>query len=97
MGDCLKERLQDLQRTFPQIADVRGQGLFIGVELQQEDEKPHTLLAQEIKNQLRENFILISTDGPYDNVLKIKPPLSFTMEDSDKLVEAIRVVLTKSE
>lgn len=87
-GNYLIKLLKNLQEKHPQLADVRGSGLFIGVELVQAD-KPGTTLASHIKNELRNNHILISTDGPYDNVLKIKPPLSFTINDCDILCQAI--------
>ena len=96
VGNQLKEDLLALKNNFSQVADVRGSGLFLGVELHDEKGNPNTKLAQQIKNELREKFILISTDGPYDNVLKIKPPLSFTIKDASKLVDEIHVVLKNS-
>ncbi len=86
VGDYLMERLRDLQTEYPEILDVRGSGLFIGVEIGGSNMASSTQLAASIKNGLRENLILISTDGPKDNVLKIKPPLSFNLLDADKLV-----------
>ena len=53
----------------------------------------YTGLARYIKNELRNRHILISTDGPYDSVLKTKPPLRFTKEDAVKTVEQIDLVL----
>jgi 4-aminobutyrate aminotransferase-like enzyme len=93
VGNHLKKLLTDLQVEFPLIADVRGSGLFLGVELIDSQGKPNTKLAACIKNGLRKKFILISTDGPYDNVLKIKPPLSFTIGDSALLVDAMATIL----
>lgn len=93
VGDYLMALLTELGKTYPQIADVRGMGLFIGVELMDTDGKPLTKLASEIKNGLRELHILIGTDGPYDNVLKIKPPLIFGKSDSRKLVAHITSIL----
>lgn len=93
VGTHLTKSLLQLQKRHSQIADIRGSGLFLGVELVDQNGLPHTKLAASIKNGLREKFILISTDGPYDNVLKIKPPLSFTRHDADVLVQAIDQVL----
>lgn len=90
VGDYLVNLLKHLQYKYSEIADVRGCGLFLGVELLDAKGNPNTQLAFEIKNKLREKFILIGTDGPFDNVLKIKPPLSFTKADSKELVEAIQ-------
>ncbi|QCX00016.1 aminotransferase class III-fold pyridoxal phosphate-dependent enzyme [Aggregatimonas sangjinii] len=95
-GDYLKELLRDLQQKCPQLADVRGHGLFIGVEIFDDAGKPNTELASHIKNELRQKHILIGTDGPYDSVLKIKPPLSFTAADCEILVGAIESVLHDS-
>jgi len=86
VGDYLMEKLKRLQKTFPEILDVRGSGLFIGVELGTSNRGSDTELAAFVKNGLREVFILISTDGPRESVLKIKPPLSFNKTDADKLV-----------
>jgi len=86
VGNYLMQRLRDLQTVYPEIADVRGSGLFIGVEIIDSEGNANTELARSLKNGLRENHILISTDGPYDSVLKIKPPLSFNRLDADKLV-----------
>ena len=80
------------------MGDVRGSGLFIGVEIVQENSKePNTALAQIIKNELRNRFILISTDGPFDNVIKTKPPLCFSKENAKEVVDAIGEVLTSTK
>ncbi|WP_425237169.1 aminotransferase class III-fold pyridoxal phosphate-dependent enzyme [Ulvibacterium sp.] len=86
VGYYLQSLLIELQREFLEIANIRGMGLFIGVELLDKKGNPNTMLAHRIKNELRENYILIGTDGPHDNVLKIKPPLSFSEKDADLLV-----------
>lgn len=96
VGDFLKSLLQKLQREHSEIADIRGSGLFLGVELMDEKGKPNTALAAQLKNGLREKYILIGTDGPYDSVLKIKPPLSFSMENAQELVDALAEQLKKS-
>jgi len=90
VGDYLKEKLAALKNDFSNIADVRGYGMFLGIELLDEQDGPATELASKIKNHFRANHILISTDGPYDNVLKIKPPLSFTKNNADQLVAVLR-------
>ena len=95
-GNYLMNLLKKLQKDHPEIADVRGSGLFIGVEIFNEKGEPNTELASQLKNGLREKHILIGTDGPYDSVLKIKPPLSFNKTDCDILVSAFQSVLTNS-
>jgi len=63
------------------------------VEIRTADGSPGTEIAKEIKNQLRHMHILVSTDGPYDQVLKIKPPLTFANRDADRLCRAVKVIL----
>lgn len=93
VGNYLTGRLLELKKAFPVIGDVRGSGLFLGVEMCAADGSPGTALAKVIKNKLRHMHILVSTDGPYDQVLKIKPPLTFTSSDADHLCNAIKVIL----
>lgn len=93
VGDYLISLLKTLQEKHPLLADIRGSGLFLGIELLDDEGNPNTKLASKIKNSLRNDFILVSTDGPYDNVLKIKPPLSFTTADADILVKSIGEIL----
>jgi len=95
VGSFLKQNLEQLKKEYPEIGDVRGSGLFLGVELMTKDGGPNTALAQTIKNSLREHFILVSTDGPYDSVLKIKPPLYFNLENSSELLNQLQIILEK--
>lgn len=81
-GGFLKEEFMKLQKIHPVIADVRGEGLFLGVELEDEEAKPATKLASYLVNGLRMENILAASDGPYDNVLKIKPPMCFSVDNS---------------
>lgn len=92
VGTYLTSLLETLRNEFIQIGDVRGSGLFLGVDLVHDPQsrKPNTTLAGRIKNELRDKFILLSTDGPADNVLKIKPPLCFNKANADHLVDTIR-------
>jgi 4-aminobutyrate aminotransferase-like enzyme/Ser/Thr protein kinase RdoA (MazF antagonist) len=92
-GDYLKARWQQLQGQYPQIAEVRGSGLFLGVELVDARGNADTALANYLKNGLRQRHILIGTDGPFDSVLKIKPPLSFKASDCDILLENVAELL----
>jgi len=55
--------------------------------------EPDTQLAQKVKNQLREKFILVSTDGSFDNVIKSKPPLCFTKEYVDEVIQKLDNIL----
>ena len=96
VGKYWKEQLNQLKAKFPVIGDVRGQGLFIGIEFVQEDGlRPNTPLAQKVKNELRNRFILSSTDGPHDNVMKCKPPLCFTRDNANEFCENFEAILLK--
>ena len=80
---------------YPLIGDVRGEGLFLGLELVRDAEtlEPATEEAAYIAERMKDRGVLMSTDGPYHNVLKIKPPMVFTKEDADRLVNTIELVL----
>ncbi|CAH1002061.1 Acetylornithine/succinyldiaminopimelate aminotransferase [Neolewinella maritima] len=92
-GAYLTTLLRQLQQEHPIIADVRGQGLFLGVELCGADLAPATAPAGYLINRMRELGFLMSTDGPFDNVLKIKPPLCFSAQNGDFLIEYLDRVL----
>ena len=74
---------------------MRGSGLFIGVELVRDRHtlEPAAAEASDIVNRLRDEGILIGTDGPHHNVLKIRPPMPFTIEDADVLAAALASAL----
>jgi len=94
VGDYYKSLLQELQAKHPCIGDVRGSGLFLGVEIVIDGSmEPNTELAHHIKNELRNRHILISTDGPHNSVLKSKPPLCFTKKNARLVVDTINEVL----
>ena len=94
VGNYYKSLLLELQKKYKCIGNVRGSGLFLGVEIIKENSlEPNMELAHYIKNKLKDRYILISTDGPYNNVLKTKPALCFTKENAEKVVENIDEVL----
>ena len=106
-GDYLKRLLGELRGRFPLIGDVRGEGLFLGFELVKpaiapasapenvstEKLRPATVEAAYLKNRMRELGFLMSTDGPDENVIKIKPPLCFSRDNADRLVDYLGRVL----
>lgn len=94
MGKYLKEGLAQLKSNYPIIGDVRGLGLFLGIELVKDNQlTPATEQATYLANRMRELGILMSTDGPYENVLKIKPPMVFNKQDGDFLLSTLNRVL----
>lgn len=91
-GNYLKAELRKMQKEFPVIGNVRGQGLFLGIELSDSDLNPQTDKAAYLANRMKELGILMSTDGKDVNVMKIKPPIVFTRVHADQLLEALQRV-----
>ncbi len=95
VGQYYRKCLHELQQQHPSIGDVRGSGLFLGIDIVNAGTKdPNTELAQHLKNALREKYILVSTDGPADNVIKSKPPLCFSKENAEEVVSVMGQLLT---
>jgi 4-aminobutyrate aminotransferase-like enzyme len=92
VGARLIDGLRELQPKHELIREVRGSGFFIGVELVK-DEKPATAAADEIVNRMRDEGILLGTDGPHHNVLKIRPPMPFSAADADHFLNTLSRVL----
>ncbi len=93
VGSYFLNQLKSLSNKH--MGDIRGHGLFLGVEFENpETGEPDTAFAQKVKNLLREKYILTSTDGPCDNVLKMKPPLCFSKQNVDQFMEVFEAVLT---
>lgn len=91
MGEKLKATLKNMQASYPVLGDVRGSGLFIGVDIvEAHTTKPNRPLAVQLIETLREHKVLISLCGPYGNVLKIRPPLVFDDADLDWFTNALQ-------
>jgi len=95
VGAHLKAGLDSLAQHYKAIGDVRGAGLFVGVELVHDrtSRAPAGDIAARLVNGLRERRILISAAGPHGNVLKIRPPLVFSQADADLFLAALDQVL----
>ena len=93
VGTYLIGCFEHLRRECPRIGRIGGSGLTLGVEILDEKGGPGTELASRLVNGLRERGILVGTDGPFDNALKIKPPLCFTIKNADVLMREIRSFL----
>ncbi len=95
VGEYLKHRLRSLAERYPIVGDVRGLGLFLGIELVQDRgaRQPAAAQASYVVNRARDRGVLLSTDGPDHNVIKIKPPLVFSRGDADRLVETLQIIL----
>jgi 4-aminobutyrate aminotransferase-like enzyme/Ser/Thr protein kinase RdoA (MazF antagonist) len=97
VGTHLMDGLHRLMEKHPLIGDVRGLGLFVGIELvlDRQTLQPAAHQASYVVNRIRERGILLSTDGPFHNVLKIKPPLVFTKANADFLVATLDEILAE--
>jgi 4-aminobutyrate aminotransferase-like enzyme/Ser/Thr protein kinase RdoA (MazF antagonist) len=93
VGNYLINGLKDLQKEFSIIGDVRGKGLFLGIELADDQRIPLPEKAAYLTNRMRELGILMSTDGREENVLKIKPPMVFSQKNADELLYRLSSVL----
>jgi 4-aminobutyrate aminotransferase-like enzyme len=96
-GNHLMVGLTELMEKHPLIGEVRGHGLFVGVELVRNREtlEPAVPEIDRIVEEMRNRGFLLSTDGPLHNVIKIKPPLVFSKENADDLVAHLDEVLYK--
>jgi 4-aminobutyrate aminotransferase-like enzyme len=95
VGNYLIARLRELQEDHALIGDVRGSGLFLGVDFVRDltTREPAPDEASYIVNRLRDSGILTGTDGPHHNVIKLRPPLVFTEADADLLVSTLHSIL----
>ena len=98
MGDYLRTGLQQLQQVHPIIGDVRGPGLFQGFELvkNRESMEAADTAASYLANRMRMQGILMSTDGPLHNVLKIKPPMCIDRKNIGFFIDMLDQVLKET-
>jgi len=96
-GRSLLEGLRRLQERHALIGDVRGSGLYLGVELVRDRSslEPAADEAAYVVDRLRERGVLTGTDGPFHNVLKLRPPLVFSERDVARFLETLDGVLSE--
>jgi len=94
-GQYLRDGIAVLGHNMGQIGDVRGAGLYIGVECVTGDDAKasNPVLADKIVNAMRERGVLIGTAGINGNILKIRPPLAFRRDHADIFLEAFAASL----
>jgi 4-aminobutyrate aminotransferase-like enzyme len=99
VGQRMLDALRPFVGRYPIVGDVRGSGLFLGVELVRDREtlEPAGEEASYVANRMRQEGILLGTDGPYHNVVKIRPPMPFAEEDADLLVETMDLIMEQVE
>jgi len=94
VGEHLRGRLRQLARRHAPVGEVRGAGLFVGVELVADARKtPATALAARVVNELRRRGVLVGTTGPHASILKIRPPMVFSAAQADLLADTLDAVL----
>ncbi len=98
VGDYFLTCLRKLQTEHRSIGDVRGRGLFLGIEFVDEVSNliPNSRIARYVVERMRDHRILLSTDGPDHNVIKIKPPMVFTKQNVDQVIDSISKILRES-
>ncbi|HSB60211.1 MAG TPA: aminotransferase class III-fold pyridoxal phosphate-dependent enzyme, partial [Vicinamibacteria bacterium] len=97
VGESLAAGLRALQARHALIGDVRGAGLFLGVELVRDraTRAPAPEEAAYVVNRLRERGVLTGTDGPHHNVLKLRPPLCLARSEAERFLATLEDVLTE--
>ena len=97
VGTYFKLGLEELKERYDLVGDVRGEGLFLGIELVRDVEQltPATDEAHLIAEQMKKGEILVSVDGILHNVIKIKPPLVFNKKNVDFYISTLENILKK--
>ena len=95
VGTYLKDALQSLATRHEIVGDVRGSGLFVGVELvrDRDTRAPAPSEAEFVVNRMRARGVLAGTDGPFHNVIKLRGPMTLTVADADRIAEVMRATL----
>ncbi|MGI4857521.1 MAG: aspartate aminotransferase family protein [Janthinobacterium lividum] len=102
VGEHLRTRLRAVATRHPRIRDVRGAGLFVGVEFGNDDgaigavDAAVTARVQRVVNGMREQGVLLNATGPDANILKIRPPMVFDIAQADLLVETLEAVVRRA-
>lgn len=96
LGQDLLDDIRELTSPDDGVAEVRGMGLFLAVEFVTADGTPDSARALQVVNAMREQRVLISASGTYDNVLKIRPPLVFPRSAAPRLLEALALSLRRA-
>jgi 4-aminobutyrate aminotransferase-like enzyme len=95
VGAYLHGRLRELQSAHAPIGDVRGRGLYLGVDLVRDPETrtPDAALARRVSEQMKDEGVIVTPTGTHENVLKIKPPMVFSRANADRFTDTLARVL----
>ncbi|PAA61684.1 hypothetical protein BOX15_Mlig027304g1 [Macrostomum lignano] len=99
VGEHLKRRLQEMQPRHPMMGDVRGAGMFLGIDmvLCRRTRQPAGQAAETVLWRLRSEHIIMSLDGPHENILKFKPPMCFSLANANQLCDTLDRIFTEVE
>jgi len=89
VGQYLREGLEDLQKKYPSIGDVRGMGLMQACEFVKENKVPDAALVVKLFEEMKKEGVLIGKGGLYGNVVRISPPLTVTKSEVDDFIKAM--------
>ena len=97
VGNYLMDGVRELGKSIETIGDVRGSGLFIGVEFvtDRASQSPGTQITKDLIEFARENGVFLSSDGPAENVLKIKPPMIIGKAEVDQFLDVLQRGLSR--
>ncbi len=97
VGAYTRVGLEKLQEKYEIIGDVRGRGLFLGLDLVKDrlSKTPDAQAARRMANMMKDEGVLLSKHGRYDNTLKIRPPMVFSRDNADQLLAALDVCFGK--
>jgi 4-aminobutyrate aminotransferase-like enzyme len=97
VGAYTRVGLEKLQEKYEIIGDVRGRGLFLGLDLVKDrlSKKPDAEAARRMANMMKDEGVLLSKHGRYDNTLKIRPPMVFSRDNAKQLLAALDVCFGK--
>jgi 4-aminobutyrate aminotransferase-like enzyme len=95
VGNHMKAGFDMLAKRHARLGAVRGQGLFIGIDILDDAGDPDPGTAGYLVNEMRRRRVLISASGPLGNVLKIRPPLPFSVADAEELINSCDTVMSQ--
>ena len=97
VGQLLLEGAKKLGEKYDIVGDVRGRGMFVGIDLvkDRKTREPHTAAAQHVLTRFKEEHILLQSDGPHNNVLKFKSPLAFSQDNAATFLQTLDKVLAE--
>jgi len=97
VGQLLLDGAKKLGEKYDIVGDVRGRGMFVGIDLvkDRKTREPHTAAAQHVLTRFKEEHILLQSDGPHNNVLKFKSPLAFSQDNAATFLQTLDKVLAE--